>query len=108
MLASRLPARLWRRLVVGFAGRMPIDSPAACMAFSAVFLLTTLFLLPGIEPQARAAPLVTQAFSGAPAAWRWLAVLRWAMTVAGSCCAWIFQARCLQLCFPDAFDPYRE
>jgi hypothetical protein len=78
------------------------------MAFSAVFLLTALLLPPGLEPQARAAPLVAQALGGNPAAWRWLAVLKWALTAAGLCCAWIFQARCLQICFPEEFDPYNE
>jgi len=38
--------------------------------------------------------------------WLWLRCVEW-MTIGAAClCAGIFQARCLQICYPDFFDPY--
>jgi len=78
------------------------------MACSALFMLSGCCLVPGLERFARANPVVAAACSGFPNGWRWLGLLQGAMT-AGACFgAWIFQARCLQICYPrfyDATDP---
>jgi hypothetical protein len=35
-------------------------------------------------------------------------VLEFAWVVGAGGAAWLFQARCLQICFPDFYDPYAE
>lgn len=100
--------RLWRQSVVISARRMPIESPAACMGFSLLFAMTALGLLPQMEAFARAAPLLAQALDASERGWRCLRVLQWAMIGAACLGAWFFQARCLQLCYPDIYDPYRS
>lgn len=89
-----------------FAHRLPIESPVACMAFSILFALTACYLLPGIESLARVAPGVAPALDGLQDGWRLLRIASRTMIVAAYACAWMFQARCLQLCYPDYYDPY--
>ena len=89
-----------------FARRMPLESPAVCMGLSAGILLTAVFLLPGIEALARRAPLLSDALDGASGGWGWLRAAAWAASAAAYACAWMFQARCLQICYPDFYDPY--
>jgi hypothetical protein len=76
------------------------------MGFSVTFLLTAIYLLPGLEPWARVSPLVAEAFDGAPHGWRCLRIMAWASIAAAYASAWTFQARCLQICYPDYYDPY--
>ena len=103
---NRRAARLWRGWVVFFAHLLPIESPVACMGFSILFLLTAFCLLPGLEAWARAAPVLSAALDGLPEGWRCLRIAAGAMFAAACACAWMFQARCLQLCYPDFYDPY--
>jgi hypothetical protein len=103
---SRKAARLWRGWVVLFARRLPIESPFACMGFSAIFLLTACCLLPGLETWARVSPVISAALDGFPDGWRCLRMASWAMIAAAYACAWAFQARCLQLCYSEYYDPY--
>jgi len=97
---------LWRCMVVALARRMPIESPVACMGFSVLFLLTGFFLLPGMEEAVRTVPLFADAMSAARFGWRGLQFFEWAMIGAACLGAGLFQARCLQICFPQAYDPY--
>jgi len=76
------------------------------MGFSVLFLLTGLFLIPGVEEAVRAAPLLADAVGAARFGWRGLRILEWTMIGAACLGAGMFQARCLQICFPQAFDPY--
>lgn len=78
------------------------------MAFSATFLLTALFLLPGLETWARVAPLVSDALGGSDGGWRWLRYTEWGMLGGAYACAWMFQARCLQICFPEFYDAHAD
>ncbi|MGD1031000.1 MAG: TraM recognition domain-containing protein [Opitutaceae bacterium] len=96
----------WRCLVVSLARRMPIESPVACMGFSVLFSLTAFFLLPGMEEAIRSLPLLADAMSAAKFGWRALRVLEWTMIWAAFLCAGMFQARCLQICFPETYDAY--
>ena len=98
----------FRRTVVFLARRMPIGSPAACMGFSLLFLLTASLLLPNAARFARTAPLLADALDGNTYGWRGLYAFEWAASGAALVCVGIFQARCLQLCYPDYFDPYAE
>jgi hypothetical protein len=94
-----------RRWVALCARGMPIRSPGLCAALSAWFLLTGLCLVPHLESCARAAPVVSAALDGIADGWRRLRILERAMAWGAFGGAWIFQARCLQICWPDAFDP---
>jgi hypothetical protein len=76
------------------------------MGFSVLFLLTACYLVPGLEPWARVSPVLSAAFGGYPGGWRCLRILARAMIAAALACAWMFQARCLQLCYPEYYDPY--
>jgi len=96
----------WRWAIIALARRMPIESPFACMGFSVLFLLTGLFLVPGVEEAVRAAPLFADAVGAAGFGWRGLRICKWAMMTAAGLGAGMFQARCLQICFPEAYDPY--
>ena len=101
-------AAFWRFAVVALARRMPIESPVACMGFSVLFLVSGLFLVPGVEDAVRAAPLLADAVDAAGFGWRGLRILEWTMIGAACLGAGMFQARCLQICFPRAFDPYAD
>jgi len=106
MLSPRLILCLVRRGVAALARRMPIESPVACMAFSLLFLVTALWLLPEAEGLARTIPLIADGLGAFSHGWLWLRCVEW-MTIGAAClCAGIFQARCLQICYPDFFDPY--
>lgn len=89
-----------------FAHRLPVESPVACMFFSVLFLLTACTMLPALETWARVSPLVSAALDGLPDGWRWLRIVDRAMIAAACVCAWMFQARCLQLCDPEFYDLY--
>jgi hypothetical protein len=99
---------LWRRVVVALARQMPIESPVACMGFSVLFLVTGFFLLPGLEEAVRTAPFLADAVRGAKFGWRCLRIIEWAMMGAACLGAGMFQARCLQICFPETYDPYAD
>jgi hypothetical protein len=75
------------------------------MGCSALFLLSGCCLLPEMERYARGMPLLAAACDGWRDGWRCLRYCQWAMTAAACVGAWIFQARCLQLCYPEAYDP---
>ena len=94
---------LWRWSVAAAARRMPFRSPALCMALSCFLLLTAFSLLPRLEAAARAAPLFADAI-GRGAGWTALRVLAATMMAAACAGACALQARCLQVCFPDAFE----
>lgn len=98
--------RVWRRFVIVFARRMPIESPALCMAFSVLFLLTAVYVLPEMTQHAGRSPLLAEAINGNEGGWLYLRWLDAFLTAGAGLAAWIFQARCLQLCFPDYYDPY--
>jgi hypothetical protein len=98
--------KLWRKTVVMFARRMPIESAGVCMAFSVLFLLTAVFILPEAAEHAAESPLIAEGLSAADGGWR---VMHWieGTMILGACLASsIFQARCLQLCYPKFYDPY--
>lgn len=98
---------LWRRGVIGCARRLPVASPATCMASSAVLLLGACLLLPGLEAQARAMPGLSAAIGGWPGGWSWLRLAEAAMAAGAGLGACLLQARCLQLCYPETYDPDR-
>ena len=108
MAALRFLLRLGRRTVVALARPMPIESAPACMLLSILFLATAFFLLPQAERLARDAPLIADGLDGLAQGWRWLRGVERATMAAACLCAGIFQARCLQICYPDAFDPREE
>ena len=87
-----------------FAGRMPIESPPVCMLGSVLFLATAACLLPKLEACARISPLLAAALNGSPDGWQCLRFLEWTMIGSACACAAIFQARCLQLCYPEYYD----
>ncbi len=74
------------------------------MGCSALFLLTGCCLLPKVEACAREIPLLAAVCDGWAGGWRWLRYGQGAMTAAACVGAWIFQARCLQICYPDSYD----
>lgn len=84
---------------------MPLRSPGFCMACSALLLLSGFWLLPELERCARAIPLFAAAYAGRADGARLLRGCQLAMMAAAGAGAWIFQARCLQLCYPEAYDP---
>ena len=89
-----------------FARRMPLESAGVCMAFSMLFLLTAVFILPQVGRHAARSPLIAEGLEGTEDGWR---ILQWAegVMILGACLAsWVFQARCLQLCYPKFYDPY--
>ena len=98
--------RSWRAFVAFFARRLPLQSPALCMTFSLLFLFTAFGLLPDAEREARAAPLIADALDGFDHGWRALQIVEGTMMAAACVGAWVFQARCLQICYPDFYDPY--
>src|SRR5471032_109272 len=106
MLLLRVIAVVWRRSVAFFARRMPLESPGACMAFSVLCLAAASFLLPKLEGCAGLCPLLADALDGLDNGWAWLRRFEWATIAAAYFAAGIFQARCLQLCFPDDYNPY--
>jgi hypothetical protein len=75
------------------------------MGCSALFLLTGWCLLPELESCARAIPFLAAACDGWDGGWTYLRFCQGAMMAAAGVGAWIFQARCLQLCYPGAYDP---
>ncbi len=85
---------------------MPIESPGLCMGFSVLFLLTAIYVLPEITEHAGNSPLVSEALNGNKNGWRYLRYLDAFLTTGAGLAASIFQARCLQLCYPDFYDPY--
>ncbi|MBL9187503.1 MAG: hypothetical protein JNK23_08510 [Opitutaceae bacterium] len=99
---------LWRRWVIFFARKMPIESPGICTAFCVLFLLTAVYLLPELSRLASEAPMFREALDGATTGWRWLRGIEIAMVVGACTASWIFQARCLQICFPDFYDQYAD
>ena len=99
--------KLWRRWVIASARRMPIESAGVCMAFSVGFALTACYLLPKITQAASRAPMIAEALNGTPAGWWWMRRIEWTMIGAAVFASWLFHARCLQICFPKYYDPYR-
>lgn len=85
---------------------MPIESPGICMGFCVLFLLTAVYLLPDTTRVAAQAPLFSQALDGTASGWRYLHWVEMAMVVGACTASWIFQARCLQICFPEFYDQY--
>jgi hypothetical protein len=75
------------------------------MACSALLLITAIGLLPELEKSARAMPLISAVLDGFAQGWRCLRMVEWTMALAAGAGAWIFQARCLQVCYPDTYDP---
>ena len=75
------------------------------MACSALLVVTGCCLLPEIERTAQAVPIIAAAFDGFAQGWRCLRGLEWAMAAGAAAGAWMFQARCLQICYPEAYDP---
>jgi len=106
MLTLRLIVRLWRWSVVFSARRLPLQSPALCMALSVLLFLTALTLLPQLEIVARLAPLVADTLDGCVYGWRALHLVEATMMVAACAGGWAFQSRCLQICYPEFYDPY--
>ena len=99
--------RLWRRWVIAAARRMPIESAGACMAISVFFALGAIYFPPRAAHYAMEAPGIGQAFRSAKdGGGLYLRELKIALIIGATGAAWIFQARCLQLCFPDFYDPY--
>jgi hypothetical protein len=76
------------------------------MAGTVLFLAGACALLPNLENCARRSPLLTAALNGWPWGWLSLRVGEGVLTLAAYGGAWLFQARCLQLCFPDYYDAY--
>jgi hypothetical protein len=74
------------------------------MGCSALFLLTGCCLLPRMEACARGIPFLAAVCDGLAGGWSYVRYCQGAMTVAACAGAWIFQARCLQLCYPESFD----
>ncbi|HVW22037.1 MAG TPA: TraM recognition domain-containing protein [Opitutaceae bacterium] len=100
----RLLLALARSGVVRLAALIPVDSPAWCMALSALLGLSAACLLPGLEASARAMPAVAAAFDGFAGGWRWLRAAEAAMGAGALAGVALLQARCLQLCLPEAFE----
>jgi hypothetical protein len=75
------------------------------MACSALLLITGVCLLPELEKSARAMPIISAALDGFAPGWRCLHAVAWTMAMAAGAGAWVFQARCLQVCYPDTYDP---
>lgn len=98
--------KFWRKTVVMFARRMPLESAGVCMTFSVLFLATAVFLLPEVAEHASKSPLVVEALNGEKGGWRTLQWLEGAMILGACSASWVFQARCLQLCYPKFYDPY--
>jgi hypothetical protein len=98
--------RRWRQWVASSSRHLPLESPAACMAGTVLFLAGAWFLLPRLEGCARQAPLVAEALAGWHYGWSCLRGLKWLLALAAHVGAWLFQARCLQLCYPEFYDPY--
>jgi len=98
--------RRWRQWVASSSRHLPLESPAACMAGTVLFLAGAWFLLPRLEGCARQAPLVAEALAGWHYGWSCLRGLKWLLALAAHAGAWLFQARCLQLCYPEFYDPY--
>ena len=62
-----------------------------------------------IEPfRPRRPGLGRGAWTSASHGWGYLFGFEWAAMAAAYFCVGVFQARCLQLCFPDYFDPYGD
>jgi TraM recognition site of TraD and TraG len=74
------------------------------MGCSALFLVTGCCLLPRMEACARQIPLFAAVCDTWADGWRCVRFCQGAMTAAACAGAWIFQARCLQLCYPESFD----
>src|SRR6185312_40410 len=100
----RLLLALARSAIVRMAGVLPVDSPALCMALSALLALSGACLLPGLEPSARAMPAVAAAFDGFAGGWRGLRAAELAMGAGALAGVVLLQARCLQLCLPESFE----
>jgi hypothetical protein len=100
--------RLWRRWVIAVARRMPIESAGVCMAVSVLLLMTAVYLLPEAAGFADSSPGIGEALRATKSGARYLRVLEFAWVVGAGGAAWLFQARCLQICFPDFYDPYAE
>lgn len=98
--------RSWRRCVVVAARRMPIESAGACMAFSVLFLLSAIYLLPEVTSDAALPPIIADALHRSRDGGRYLHRLEWVLIIGAIGAAWVFQARCLQICFPEFYDPY--
>jgi hypothetical protein len=76
------------------------------MAGTVLFVAGACCLLPSLEGCAQRAPLIAEALDGWNYGWICLRGLKWALAFAAHGGAWLFQARCLQLCFPNFYDPY--
>ncbi len=82
---------------------MPLTSPGLCMGCSALFLLTGCCLMPDLETWARAIPMVAAACDAFEQGWHYVRLCQGAMMAAAIIGAGIFQARCLQLCYPEFY-----
>lgn len=96
--------RFWRRWVAACARYLPLESPTACMAGTVLFLVGACGLLPNLEGCARRTPLLVMALGGWKWGWLSLRALQGGLILAAYAGAGLFQARCLQLCFPDYYD----
>jgi len=105
---SSLPfiLRLWRRSVAWWGRRMPLQSASLCMTLSLLLFLTALILLPQLDNAARLAPLVGDALNGTGCGWPVLHIVEATMMLAAGVGGWTFQARCLQICYPEFYDLY--
>lgn len=84
---------------------MPLGSPLACMAGTLLFLFGGLCLAPRLERAVALAPALGACMRANPRALVVVRVLAAALALGALFGAWLFQARCLQLCFPAAFGP---
>ncbi len=105
MLAIGSCSRLLRRAVAALARLMPLSSPVACTALSVLFLSSAFCLVAETETVAGAIPPLADAMEGLAGGWSFLRGATWATVGVAGLCALIFQARCLQICFPQALEP---
>ncbi|MGH7995036.1 MAG: TraM recognition domain-containing protein [Opitutaceae bacterium] len=103
MNGLRFALALARAAVAFGSRRMPLGSPWACTAGTVLFLFGGFWLVPRVALVARRAPLFEQAIRGEPRAAAGLRFMTLTLEGAALFGAWLFQARCLWLCLPEAF-----
>jgi len=91
------------RAVAISARLMPLETPSGCVAGTLLFAFGLGWMLPHLLASAIALPGIAGLLLGRPGSLQAIGVLRWAIVVAGVVGVGLFQARCLQLCYPERF-----
>lgn len=104
MLLFDYMQKLVGMLIVVSANLVPIRSPTVCMVLSVTFIFSAIELVGKLSSIAIQAPIIAHLIYVVPDGLSYLKYIQSFLITGAWSCAWLFQARCLKICFPLYFD----